>query len=57
MLKIMTIILAVPTMIASFWGMNVNVPFMDHPFGFMIALLLATGIAGVSAFVLWKKMF
>lgn len=51
----MTIILAVPTMLASFWGMNVNVPFMHHPFGFIIVLLIATGIAGVSAFVLWKK--
>lgn len=51
----MTIILAVPTMLASFWGMNVNVPFMNHPFGFVIVLLIATGIAGVSTFVLWKK--
>lgn len=51
----MTIILAVPTMIASFWGMNVNVPFMQHPYGFIVVSLLATGIAGVSAFILWKK--
>lgn len=51
----MTIILAVPTMIASFWGMNVNVPLNQHPFGFVIILLLATGIAGISAFLLWKK--
>lgn len=51
----MTIILAVPTMIASFWGMNVNVPLNQNPFGFVIILLSATGIAGVSAFVLWKK--
>lgn len=51
----MTIILAVPTMIASFWGMNVNVPLIDHPYGFGIVLLLAAGITGVSTFVLLKK--
>lgn len=51
----MTIILAVPTMIASFWGMNVNVPFMNYPYGFLIVSLMAVGVAGVSAFLLWKK--
>jgi magnesium transporter len=51
----MTIILAVPTMIASFWGMNVNVPLNNQPYGFVIILFLATGIAGISAFLLWKK--
>ncbi|WP_425807988.1 magnesium transporter CorA family protein [Desulfitobacterium sp. Sab5] len=51
----MTIILAVPTMIASFWGMNVSVPFSNHPFGFLIILVTATCIAGVSSFVLWRK--
>lgn len=51
----MTIILAVPTMIASFWGMNVSVPFSNHPYGFLIILVTATCIAGVSSFVLWRK--
>ncbi|AGA69846.1 Mg2+/Co2+ transporter [Desulfitobacterium dichloroeliminans LMG P-21439] len=51
----MTIILAVPTMLASFWGMNVVVPFRDNPFGFSFVLGIAFAIAGVSAFILWKK--
>ncbi len=29
-----TIILAIPTMIASYWGMNVPVPLQENPFGF-----------------------
>ena len=36
-----TIILAVPTMISSFWGMNVNLPFQSSPMGFLIMLLIA----------------
>jgi magnesium transporter len=51
----MTIMLAVPTMLASFWGMNVPVPFRDSPLGFLLVLVIAFAIAGVSGFVLWKK--
>ncbi len=31
-----TIILAIPTLISSLWGMNVPVPFQNHPYGFLI---------------------
>lgn len=33
-----TIVLAVPTMISSFWGMNVNLPFQTNKYGFPIML-------------------
>lgn len=33
-----TIVLAVPTMISSFWGMNVGLPFQNSPFGFIIMI-------------------
>lgn len=36
-----TIILAVPTMISSFWGINVALPFENSPFGFIIMILIA----------------
>ena len=36
-----TIVLAVPTMISSFWGMNVKLPFENNPFGFLIMIILA----------------
>lgn len=36
-----TIIIAVPTMIASFWGMNVKLPFEDSPLGFVVMVLIA----------------
>ena len=36
-----TIILAVPTMISSFWGMNVKLPFQNSPLGFVIMLIIA----------------
>ena len=33
-----SIVLAVPTMISSFWGMNVGLPFQNSPFGFIIMI-------------------
>lgn len=33
-----TIVLAVPTMISSFWGMNVGLPFQENKFGFLIMI-------------------
>ena len=33
-----TIVLAIPTMISSFWGMNVNLPFQENKFGFIIMI-------------------
>lgn len=52
----MTIILSIPTMIASFWGMNVNVPFGNsNPFGFIIVFSIAAVITGIITFLLFKK--
>lgn len=50
-----TIILAIPTMIASFWGMNVDVPFKDHPGGFLYVVTIAFVVSFLSFWGLWKK--
>lgn len=50
-----TIILAIPTVVASFWGMNVHVPFGGHPLGFWSVMAISALFAGGSAFLLWKK--
>ena len=46
-----TIILAVPTMVSSFWGMNVKLPFENSPMGFLIMVLIA--IIMTIAVTLW----
>ncbi len=41
-LTIITIILMVPTLVASFYGMNLkHLPFQDHPFAFWILILIS----------------
>ena len=54
----LTVVLSIPTLFASLWGMNVGVPFQNHPLGFWIVIALCV-IASLGAFViLWRrKMF
>lgn len=52
-----TIILAVPTMISSFWGMNVGLPFQNSPMGFIIMIIFAAiTTLGVSWWLKRKDM-
>ncbi len=48
-----TIILAIPTMIASYWGMNVGVPMQNNPFGFVMIVLFSLIIGIIVS--LWLK--
>ena len=54
-LATMTIVLAIPTLVSSMWGMNVPVPFADNPWGFAIVLTFALGVSGAAAYLLWKR--
>ncbi|NIQ06617.1 MAG: magnesium transporter CorA family protein [Candidatus Korarchaeota archaeon] len=50
------IVIAIPTIVASFFGMNVALPFQSHPHAFLIILLLSVFLAGSVAGLLaiWK---
>ena len=50
-----TIILAIPTMLASYWGMNVKVPLENNPYAFYIILLVSVIIAIIVTLWLNKK--
>lgn len=55
-LATVTIVLSIPTMISSFYGMNVNgIPGGNHPNGFIIVTIGAFIITGVIALILAKK--
>ncbi|WP_339061910.1 magnesium transporter CorA family protein [Tepidibacillus marianensis] len=53
-----TIVLSIPTMIASFFGMNVNVPFENNPHAFMIIFSITTVLSvAISLIFVKRKMF
>jgi magnesium transporter len=50
-----TIIMALPTMVASFFGMNVAVPFANDPHAFTIIFLMTMFFSVILAFTMVKK--
>ena len=54
-LTAITIILAIPTMFASFWGMNVYVPWEGQPIGFWIVIGVSVFMSMIAALFLWRK--
>jgi magnesium transporter len=50
-----TIILSLPTMIASFYGMNVELPFQHHQFAFLLTLGISFGISLTMVYVFVKR--
>ena len=54
-LAAMTIIIAIPTVVSSFFGMNVPVPLAENPNGFLYVMVLAFAISITSAYVLWRR--
>ncbi len=50
-----TIVLSIPTMIASFWGMNVGVPWQGNIMGFVYVGAISALATAAAFFWLWKK--
>ena len=50
-----TIVLAIPTMVASFFGMNVTVPWEGTPMGFLIVCVISVFFTILATWILWKK--
>jgi magnesium transporter len=53
-----TIILAIPTMIASFYGMNVgDIPLSGRPFAFETIFIISFMISAAMGVLMWRKKF
>jgi magnesium transporter len=50
-----TIVIALPTLIASIFGMNVDLPFEAHPLALVFILILAAGVAAIVTRIFVKR--
>ena len=57
LLTAITILLSIPTIVASLWGMNVRVPFAGYAYAFPITIVIALAISACLAVVFWRKKF
>lgn len=58
-LTVTTILVAIPTLVSGFFGMNVNgLPFHENPYGFWMVMIVALTIASLIAWLFYKwKVF
>jgi len=54
-LAAITIVMAIPTMVASFFGMNVPVPFQNSSHGFFIVLCISLILSALSIFYFFRR--
>jgi magnesium transporter len=54
-LAALTIILNLPTIVAGFYGMNVTLPFANHPFAFLTVSGIAVALTAVATFIFYKR--
>lgn len=50
-----TIILMIPTLVASIYGMNIGLPFQNHEDAFLITMLISIFFIAVGAVIFWRK--
>ncbi|MGA9399017.1 MAG: magnesium transporter CorA family protein [Anaerolineaceae bacterium] len=50
-----TIVLSIPTIVTSFFGMNVNLPFSAHPLAFLFVIGIFVGICLLVIFIFIKR--
>lgn len=51
----LTILLAIPTMVASFYGMNVGLPLQHEPVAFWLLVVASAALSGVLAVVFYRR--
>jgi len=56
-LAIITIFLSFPTMVFSFYGMNVPIPYQHSSHAYWLTFIFSFVLSGVTAFILWKKKY
>jgi len=54
-LAAVTILLSLPAVITSFFGMNVHLPFESHPLAFMIIIAISIVVSVLAVYIFWKR--
>ncbi|HEX9978679.1 MAG: magnesium transporter CorA family protein [Actinomycetota bacterium] len=50
-----TIVLSLPTLVASVYGMNVDLPFQGHTWAFLAILGISVAVSALSVYLFWRR--
>ncbi|HSK89157.1 MAG TPA: magnesium transporter CorA family protein [Anaerolineales bacterium] len=54
-LAAITIMISLPTIVASFYGMNMDLPFQTHPFAFWLTVGISAVLIGIAALIFYRR--
>lgn len=54
-LAAITIMISLPTIVASFYGMNVDLPFQTYPWAFWFTVGFSAALIGLAAFIFYRR--
>jgi magnesium transporter len=54
-LAAITIVVSLPTIVSSFYGMNVDLPLQDHPLAFVFTLVFSLALVAVAVYIFAKR--
>ncbi|HOT03598.1 MAG TPA: magnesium transporter CorA family protein [Methanolinea sp.] len=57
LLTTVTIILMIPTLVASIYGMNVELPYQHTPYAFLVTVIISLALSAVGIIIFWRKEF
>ena len=57
LLTTVTIILMIPTLIASIYGMNVDLPFQTSPYAFLIIIAMSMIFSAIGIAIFWRRQY
>lgn len=50
-----TIVMSIPTIITSFFGMNMNLPFSNSNFSYLIVIAISVGLGALVTLIFMKR--
>jgi magnesium transporter len=50
-----TIVMGIPTIVTSFFGMNVQLPFSEHPYSYVFIIFIFLAISGIVVYFFMKR--
>lgn len=54
LLASITIVVSLPTMVSSFYGMNISLPFQNQPYAFILVIGMTLALTLAAVWLLWK---
>ncbi|WP_157777160.1 CorA family divalent cation transporter [Erysipelothrix larvae] len=54
-LAVITLVISIPTLVTSFYGMNVDLPFQNHSYALILIFIISLGLTSFALYIMQKR--